>query len=70
MDKQLYTQNEVAEILRVNPRTVYRYLLAGRLKGIKLGKAWRVSEEDLEAFLKSEKERTANDLKAKGKQEV
>jgi excisionase family DNA binding protein len=29
------------------------WLRAGRIKGIKLGRIWRVRESDLEAFIKS-----------------
>jgi len=51
MDK-VYTPDQVAEILSVVKKTVLDWLRSGKLKGVKIGKYWRVMEEDLEAFLK------------------
>lgn len=50
-----YTVDEVATILKVNPRTVYRALDAGTLRGFKVGAAWRVSQQALEAFMRGER---------------
>ncbi|MEM5816034.1 MAG: helix-turn-helix domain-containing protein [Candidatus Aenigmatarchaeota archaeon] len=50
MDK-LYTPEEVAEILKVSVITVKKWLRSGELKGIKVGKLWRIREEDLQEFL-------------------
>ncbi|MEM4625767.1 MAG: helix-turn-helix domain-containing protein [Candidatus Pacearchaeota archaeon] len=52
MDK-LYTPEEVAEILKVSVITVKKWLRSGELKGIKVGKFWRIREEDLEEFLRN-----------------
>ena len=38
------TVSEAAEILRLHPKTVQRYLRLGKLPGVKLGKAWRVPQ--------------------------
>ncbi len=49
----IYTIEEVAKTLKVNIRTVYRWLDAGDLKYARLGrKTYRVFESDLKAFLK------------------
>lgn len=48
---KLYTTKEVQDILKVTQRTMYRYIKAGKLKAIKLGKTYRISQEALEAFL-------------------
>lgn len=54
MDKlEMYTLKEVEDILKVSQRSLYRYIKSGQLKAVKFGKAWRVSREDLEAFLKA-----------------
>jgi len=46
-----YKVHEVAELLRVTPLTVRRWIKAGRLKAGKAGpRLWRVRREDLEAF--------------------
>lgn len=50
MDK-LLTVEEAAEALRVTVVTVQRYIRAGKLPAAKLGKAWRISERDLEEFV-------------------
>lgn len=50
MRKQFYTPEEVAAELRVSPQTVYRWLRRGELGGVRKGRRWWVSEEDLAAF--------------------
>lgn len=50
-DIKVYTLEEVADILKLSKRTVYQYLQTGKLKGVKLGKAWRISAENLRDFL-------------------
>jgi excisionase family DNA binding protein len=48
------TIEEVAEILRVNKRTVYRLAVKGEIPAIRFGKSWRINFEELEEFLKKE----------------
>lgn len=43
----LYTLQEVAKILKVSERTLYRWIKDGKLKAHKVGRNWRVKEEDL-----------------------
>jgi excisionase family DNA binding protein len=50
-DDKLLTPPQVAERLQVNERTVTQWLRKGHLRGFKIGKEWRVSMRDLEAFL-------------------
>lgn len=52
MSSDLITAEEAAEILRVNPHTVYRALRAGKLPGGKVGNQWRISRADLEAHIR------------------
>jgi len=47
----LLTAQEVAALLRVDEATVRRWLRDGELFGLKMGRAWRVSESELQAFL-------------------
>ncbi len=54
--EKLLTPEQVAEHLVVAERTVYEWLRSGRLRGIKLGRLWRIREADLEAFLQGEDE--------------
>jgi excisionase family DNA binding protein len=48
---KFYTPQEIAELLKVSKRTVYRYLHTGKLKASKFGH-WRISKEDLDKFIK------------------
>lgn len=49
---KVYTLDEVAELLKVTYRTVYKYIQDGELKATKIGKFWRVTEKDLKELLK------------------
>jgi len=46
-----FTTTEVATRLKVAPRTVGEWIRTGQLRAIKAGRDWRVSPNDLEAFL-------------------
>ena len=48
---RLLTVAEVAELLRVSNMTVYRLLKAGELPSVRIGKSFRVREDDLDAYL-------------------
>ncbi len=50
-EDKLLTPPQVAQQLQVNERTVTQWLRRGHLRGFKIGKEWRVSSRDLEAFL-------------------
>ncbi len=56
VEETLLTPSEIAARLQLQERTVTRWLRTGYLRGFKLGKEWRVSPEDLRAFI----ERHAN----------
>ena len=49
--KEFYTAEELAEKLRVNIMTIYRYIKAGKLKAYKIGKEFRVDKEEFDNFL-------------------
>lgn len=53
MDDKFYTPAEVADTLRVNIMTIYRYIKAGKIKAHKLGKDLRINPKEYERFLKS-----------------
>ena len=52
-DKKLLTPTDVANLLQVNERTVTLWLRKGHLRGFKVGKEWRISPDDLQAFLEA-----------------
>lgn len=51
LDK-VYTVEEVAKILNIHPHTIRLWLKSGKLKGVKVGRYWRVKENQLQDFLK------------------
>lgn len=51
MTKQLYSAEEVAEQLGLHVRTVRGYVRDGRLRAVRIGKQYRITREDLEAFV-------------------
>ncbi len=53
MTKQLYSTEEVAEQLGLHVRTVRGYVRDGRLRAVRVGKQYRITREDLEAFVGS-----------------
>ncbi len=52
-DQKLLTATNVADRLQVNERTVTLWLRKRQLRGFKIGKAWRISADDLQAFLEA-----------------
>lgn len=48
--KRIYTTDEVAELLKLDVRTIYRYIQEGRLRAAKMGRVYRISESQLEDF--------------------
>jgi excisionase family DNA binding protein len=46
-----FTVGEVAELMRVSSMTVYRLIKSGDLAAVRVGKSFRVREEDLDAYL-------------------
>ena len=58
-NNQLFlTVKEVAEILRLNVITVYEFVKGGKLQAVRLGKSYRISERDLNEFLREHKVRS------------
>ncbi|MFZ6003482.1 MAG: helix-turn-helix domain-containing protein [Actinomycetota bacterium] len=45
------TPSEVAEQLRVSSMTVYRLIKSGELRAARIGKSYRISEEDVDAYI-------------------
>jgi len=52
MEKQeYYIAKELADKLRVNIMTIYRYIKAGKLKAYKIGKEFRIDKDEFNKFL-------------------
>lgn len=54
-EKQFYIAQELADELRVNIMTIYRYIKAGKLKAHKIGKEFRINKVDFVRFLEKTK---------------
>lgn len=50
-EKKVYTVEEIQDILQVTKRTVYSYIKEGKLKAVKIGKYWRITDKALDEFL-------------------
>lgn len=46
------TVAEVAAVMRVSKMTVYRFVHSGQMPAVRVGRSFRVSEEDVNEFLK------------------
>ncbi|GMQ56559.1 helix-turn-helix domain-containing protein [Vallitalea sediminicola] len=54
MENKFYTVDQVADMLKIHPKTVRKYVREGKLRGTKVGKQWRVTGHDLSLFMEGE----------------
>lgn len=47
------TAAEAAERMRISKMTVYRLIKAGKVPAVRIGRSYRVREDDLERYLES-----------------
>jgi excisionase family DNA binding protein len=47
-----YLAQELADKLRVNVMTIYRYIKAGKIKACKFGKEFRIERREFDRFTK------------------
>lgn len=52
MIEKYLTTEQVSNILQVHPFTILKFLRVGKLKGIKLGRVYRIKESDVHEFLR------------------
>ena len=55
--REVMTPEQVAEYLQLNTDTVYRLIRGNQLAASKIGRAYRIPKEDVEAFLLSRSSR-------------
>jgi excisionase family DNA binding protein len=60
-EKELLVSEEVAEYLGVERTTVQRWCRSGHLRGLKIGKGWRIRRDALEDFRKQSENRANSD---------
>ena len=56
-DDTLYTTEEVAEKLKITPKTVREYIQRGELEAIDMGQGYRIYKRDLDTFLEHRRRR-------------
>lgn len=54
---QFLSVEEVAKMLRVNKRTVYRLVEKGEIPAFKFGKLWRIDQAKLEDLFETNKKK-------------
>jgi len=47
----LYSIQELSKELNVSTRTLYNYVLSGRLQGVKIGRSWFFPEQNILNFI-------------------
>ena len=52
---KVYTVEEVAELLKVNARTVYKMVERGEIRSVRAGRQIRITDEALNAYLRGER---------------
>ena len=45
-----YTTEKIAAMLQLDGETIRRYIKQGKLKAMKFGRVWRITEEELKRF--------------------
>jgi excisionase family DNA binding protein len=53
-ESRFVTVGEVAALLRVSTMTVYRLVQAGQLPAVRVGRSYRIREEDVDRYLGSQ----------------
>ncbi len=50
-DQEFYTAEELAERLKLNVITIYRYIRAKKIKAYKIGKEYRIDQKSFDDFI-------------------
>jgi excisionase family DNA binding protein len=53
-DDRFLTVREVADAMRVSTMTVYRLIRSGELQAMRVGRSYRLREDELDAYLDRE----------------
>lgn len=67
-DITLYSVKDLHKALNINERTLRNWFHTGRLKGVKIGTQWHITEENLKNFLNAE-ESYDRDIRTAGKKQ-
>jgi excisionase family DNA binding protein len=53
--QEYYTPDEVSQKLKIDVRTLYRWIREGKIRAVKIGHFWRISQAALDEFLQNPK---------------
>ena len=56
MEETFYTAKQIAEKLGLHPRTVLTFFKQGKIPGLKIGRTWKATEADIDAYLEQQRE--------------
>ena len=59
---QMITMDDLAVRLNVNKRTLYRLVQNGEIPGFKVGGSWRFDDDDISAWINTQKSICHHDL--------
>ena len=51
IEEKFYTTEQVATTLQVHPFTILKFIRQGKLKGVKIGRVYRIQESEVNRFL-------------------
>jgi len=54
---EMFTVKEVAKLFKCNPETIRRYIKEGLLKAVRLKEEYRITQEEIDAFLERERQK-------------
>lgn len=58
---ELYTPDEIAQMLRLSIGTIWNYIRSGKLPASKLGRKYIISEDQLKRFLEQQEVKPGQD---------
>lgn len=56
MQEKYYTTEQAANLLKIHPKTMQRYIREGKLRANKVGKSWLITGHDLSIFAEGTRE--------------
>ena len=59
MESDILTIREVAEYLKLNEKTAYRFAAEGKIPGFKVGGAWRFRRDEIVRWIKQQEIKNA-----------
>ena len=57
LDEKYYTTKELAEVFGVSSNTIINLCKHGEIKGIKIGTQYRISEKELNNYIKNQNQK-------------